>query len=44
MLEGGHVVKRGTHVALLPAAGLDAEMWNLETPERAEEEGTLATE
>jgi ATP-binding cassette subfamily B protein len=42
VLEHGHIVERGTHVALLAANGIYARMWRLQQDER-HDESTPAT-
>ena len=37
VMQGGHIIERGTHVALLAAAGHYALMWTLQQQERAAE-------
>ena len=37
VMQGGHVIERGTHVALLDADGAYAQMWTLQQQEQASE-------
>ena len=37
VMQGGHIIERGTHAALLDAAGIYAQMWTLQQQERAAE-------
>ncbi|HET8830791.1 MAG TPA: metal ABC transporter permease, partial [Casimicrobiaceae bacterium] len=46
VLDRGHIVERGTHVALLTANGVYARMWRLQQDERRQgnDEGELTVE
>ncbi len=41
VMEGGHIVERGTHMELLERGGIYASMWSIQQLERRKEEGML---